>query len=309
MRHPDASDPTPGIAEEIAPGIRRILCDNPSAFTFQGTNTYLVGRAKGIAVVDPGPRHTAHLHAILDALEPGQYVSHILTTHAHLDHTPLAEDLARETGAKVYAYGPATRGQSQVMQSLAASGSLGGGEGMDMAFRPDIQLEDGEEIAGDGWRLLALWTPGHHCNHLSFDCDTGAGYGCILTGDHVMAWSTSIVSPPDGDLTQFMDSCVKLRARPARLYLPGHGPEIDTPHARLDWLVDHRRAREAAILEALDHGAGSAAALAERVYTDTPPALLPAATRNVLAHLIDLSGKSLVSFDGALGLDTVFRKQ
>lgn len=306
MRHPDEFDPAPEVAEEILPGIRRILCNNPSPFTFRGTNTYLVGQGAGVAVIDPGPVDQTHMAAILAALGPGQHVSHILTTHAHGDHTPLARPLAEATGAPVLAYGPATRGQSEVMRRLAEQGGLGGGEGMDVDFVPDHALEDGEVIEGDGWRLMALWTPGHHCNHLAFDCDLGAGFGTVFSGDHVMAWSTSIVSPPDGDLTQFMDSCAKLRSRPTRIYLPGHGPVIEDPHGRLDWLVAHRRTREAAILEALEKGPADAATLAARVYTDTPTHLLPAAARNVLAHLIDLTGKSRVSPQEELTSTAVF---
>lgn len=307
MHQPDTDSPLPETPHEVAPGIRRILCDNPSPFTYRGTNTYLVGQGGGIAVIDPGPVQEGHLDAILGALGPSERITHIFVTHAHGDHTPLAAPLSRATGAPVLAYGPATRGRSPVMEALADQGALGGGEGIDMGFTPDRMLEDGEEIAGDGWRLLALWTPGHQCNHLSFDCDTGDGYGVTFTGDHVMGWSTSIVSPPDGDLTQFMESCDKLRSRPAQLYLPGHGPAITDPHARLDWLVAHRRQRETAILAALNAGGGTAAQLAERVYTDTPAHLLPAAARNVLAHLIDLLGKSVVQHEGDLTTDSVFR--
>ena len=180
---------------------------------------------------------------------------------------------------------------------------------MDSEFTPDQTLADGEVIEGDGWRFQALWTPGHHCNHLAFDCDLGDGFGTVFTGDHVMAWSTSIVSPPDGDLTQFMNSCTRLLDRPASMYLPGHGPEISDPHGRLSWLVAHRRQREASILDALKAGPVSATGLAERVYTDTPAHLLPAAARNVLAHLIDLMGKSMVAPQGELTADAVFALQ
>lgn len=306
MHQPDTAA-LPETPQEVGPGIRRILCDNPSPFTYTGTNTYLVGSGGGVAVIDPGPVNQGHLEAILDALRPGERITHILTTHAHLDHTPLAGPLARATGAPVYAYGPATHGQSDVMRHLAAQGGLGGGEGMDFDFAPDHTLEHGEVIAGDGWSLTALWTPGHHCNHLSFDCDTGAGYGTVFTGDHVMAWSTSIVSPPDGDLTQFMQSCEVLLSRPAHLYLPGHGPEITDPHGRLNWLVAHRRQREASILTALSDGPADAATLAGRVYNDTPAHLMPAAARNVLAHLIDLYGKNTVGADGELTATSIFR--
>ena len=306
MRHPADFAPKPETAEEVVPGVRRILCNNPSPFTFRGTNTYLVGRGQ-VAVIDPGPLNDAHLEAILAALGPDERITHIFATHAHADHTPLARPLSERTGAPVLAYGAATKGQSEVMRALTATGDIGGGEGVDEAFAPDIELADGEEIAGDGWRLTALWTPGHQCNHLSFDADLGAGYGTIFTGDHVMGWSTSIVSPPDGDLTQFMESCARLRTRPATVYLPGHGAPVDEPLARLDWLIAHRRQREAAILETLRAGPADATTLAHRVYTDTPTHLLPAAARNVLAHLIDLAGKSQVAPDGALRAGSVFR--
>lgn len=306
MRHPDEFDPAPEVAEEILPGIRRILCNNPSPFTFRGTNTYLVGQGSGIAVIDPGPLDQTHMAAILAALGPGQHVSHILTTHAHGDHTPLARPLAEATGAPVLAYGPATRGQSEVMRRLAEQGGLGGGEGMDVDFVPDHALEDGEVIEGDGWRLMALWTPGHHCNHLAFDCDLVAGFGTVFSGDHVMAWSTSIVSPPDGDLTQFRASCTRLAAvSPARL-LPGHGAPVADPRARIRWLLAHRDAREAAILGELRQGPADAATLAARIYTDTPPTLMPAAARNVLAHLVDLLQGGRVRALSALSPGTRF---
>ena len=308
MRHPDEFNPTPEIAETLAPGIRRVLCDNPSAFTFRGTNTYLVGQGAGIAVIDPGPLDAAHQAAILAALAPGETITHILTTHAHGDHTPLAAPLSKATGAPVLGFGKATRGQSTIMAQLAAEGVLGGGEGMDASFAPDHQLEDGEEIIGDGWRFKALWTPGHHSNHMAFDCDLGDGYGTVFCGDHVMAWSTSIVSPPDGDLTQFMDSCRKLLARPAQVYHPGHGPEIDDPHARLSWLMEHRQARETSILEAIEQAPGTVGSITARVYTDTPAHLLPAAERNVLAHLIDLTIRNLVEPVGDVSANATFKR-
>lgn len=301
MQAPDDFNPTPGLSEVVAPGVRRILCNNPSAFTYRGTNTYLLGAGGGVAVIDPGPEDHAHLAAILAALAPGEHVSHILVTHAHRDHSPLAGPLAAETGAKVWAYGDATAGQSEVMRRLAASGAMGGGEGADDGFAPDEIIPDGGSVSGDGWSVTGLWTPGHFGNHMAFDAQ-----GEVFSGDLVMGWSSSIVSPPDGDLTDFMTSCERLKAlAPARLW-PGHGAAIEAPSDRIDWLLGHRRAREAAILEALATGPADAATLAERIYTDTPRALLPAATRNVLAHLVDLMGKSRVIPQSELSADTVF---
>jgi len=303
MQAPDDFNPAPGVAEEVGPGIRRILCDNPSAFTYRGTNTYLLGGGGGVAVIDPGPEDITHMTAILAALAPGEHVSHILVTHAHSDHSPLARPLADETGAGIWAYGDARAGISEVMRRLGASGEMGGGEGADEGFVPDEEIADGATVSGDGWSVTGLWTPGHFGNHMAFD----AG-GTVFAGDLVMGWSSSLVSPPDGDLTDFMASCERLRTRaPARL-LPGHGAPVEDPIGRIDWLLAHRRAREAAILEALATGPADAATLAARIYTDVDPRLLPAATRNVLAHLVDLMGKSLVTPQSALSVGTVFAR-
>ncbi|WP_238366514.1 MBL fold metallo-hydrolase [Mesobacterium pallidum] len=295
MQDPDPTfQPAPGVAEPLAPGLRRLLAPNPSPMTFRGTNTYLLG-TRGICVIDPGPDDPAHLSAILGALEPGQHVSHIVVTHAHLDHSPLSRALSHETGAPVYAFGPATAGRSAVMEALAATGLAGGGEGVDPTFVPDHALPDGATIDGDGWSLEVLHTPGHFCNHVAL----GWGDTCF-TGDLVMGWATSLVSPPDGDLTDFMASCARLAARDWRVFHPGHGAPVTDPAARIAALLAHRRGRESAILSALADGPATAEALARRIYTDTPPALLPAATRNVLAHLVDLTGRGLLAPEGPL---------
>ncbi|WP_101068028.1 MBL fold metallo-hydrolase [Roseovarius salinarum] len=293
-------DPPPGVAETLAPGLRRVLAPNPSPMTFRGTNTYLVGE-RGIAVIDPGPADDTHLRAIHDALGPGQRVTHVLVTHAHLDHSPLARPLAKETGAPVLAYGDARAGRSAAMEQLARAGTLGGGEGVDTAFFPDRELADGEVIDGDGWRLTALWTPGHFGNHLCFALDDA-----IFTGDLVMGWASSLVSPPDGDLSDFMASLARLADRGARVLYPGHGAPVSDPAARLSELIAHRRTREDQILRALEGHPATAETLARRIYTETPPALLPAATRNVLAHLVDLTGRGRVAPQGPLDADVTF---
>ncbi len=284
-----ADRPTPGIADPLAPGLRRVLADNPSPMTHWGTNTYLVG-TRDIAVIDPGPDDDAHLHAILAALDPGQRISHVLVTHSHVDHSPLAHRLARAAGARVWAFGPSGAGRSAVMARLAAAGLEDSGEGVEAGFAPDETLADGDVLAGDGWTLEALWTPGHLGNHLSF-----AWGDTVFCGDLVMGWASSLVAPPDGDLTDFMASCRRLRARGGRVFHAGHGAPIEDPMARLDWLIGHREGREAAILAALADGPADAASLARRIYTDTPEALMRAAARNVLAHLIDLHGKNMVA--------------
>ena len=300
MTPPDDFDPPIGVAEELEIGLRRIVAPNPSPMTYRGTNTYLVG-SKSVAVVDPGPRSDAHLAAILGALTPGQTVSHIIVTHTHLDHAPLASALSHATGAPILAFGTATDGRSTVMQQLAHAGLAGGGEGIDHGFVPDTRVADGERIVGEGWTLEVIHTPGHLGNHIAL----GFGDAC-LTADHVMGWASSLVSPPDGDLTDFMASCHTLAARDWRIFYPGHGAPISDPAGRLAWLISHRLSREAAILEALASAPATAAQIAKTVYSDTPPPLLPAATRNVLAHLIDLMGKSEVQALDPLGPDTRF---
>ena len=300
MQAPDTFDPPVGIAETLEPGLRRVLAPNPSPMTYRGTNTYLLG-TKGIAVIDPGPADPAHLKAILAALGPGQSVSHIVVTHTHLDHSPLARELSRATGAPVLAFGDATAGRSAVMQELAQSGLMGGGEGIDADFAPDRSVEDGARIDGDGWTLEVIHTPGHIGNHISL------GWNDVcFTADHVMGWASSLVSPPDGDLTDFMASCARLAARDWRAFYPGHGAPVTDPAARLDWLITHRKSREAAILQQLAQGPADAKELAGAIYADTPAALLPAATRNVLAHLVDLHGKGRVAPQGALHAEARF---
>ena len=292
--------PTPGHPDNMTPGLRRILAPNPSAMTHMGTNTYLLG-TQDIAVIDPGPEDGAHLDAILSALEPGQRISHILVTHAHRDHSPLARQLAGRTGAPVLAFGDSGAGRSAVMQRLAAAGCLGGGEGVDAGFAPDRCLADGETVDGDAWSLRALWTPGHFGNHMCF-----AWEDAIFTGDLVMGWASSLVSPPDGDAGAFINSCKRLRDLGSRILYPGHGLPVDAPADRLDWLIAHRGAREAAIVRCLADGPGTAASLAAAIYVDTPAHLMPAAQRNVLAHLIDLSERHIIDARGAISPDTVF---
>lgn len=302
MQAPDDFNPPLGKAIELQPGLRRILAPNPSPMTYRGTNTYLLGE-RDLAVIDPGPLGDAHLDAILDALRPGQRISHIVVTHSHLDHSPLAAPLAARTGAPILAFGGPQAGRSAVMTQLAHQGLAGGGEGIDAAFRPDIEVVDGEIIKGDGWDLEVIHTPGHLGNHIAL----GWGEVCF-TADHVMGWASSLVSPPDGDLTDFMQACRKLRDRNWSVFHAGHGAPITDPAGRLDWLINHRLTREAQILAALETQPGTARQLAKRIYTDTPAALLPAAERNVFAHLVDLYGKSQVTAPKGLSVDAKFSR-
>lgn len=268
--------------------VQTLLAPNPGPFTGPGTNTYLLGQDR-LVIVDPGPDLPAHEAALLEALA-GRPVEAILVTHAHLDHSALAPALAARLGAPVLAFGGASAGLSPAMRALAAQG-LTGGEGADRAFVPDQTLTEGQALTLAGLEIEVLHTPGHMGNHLCF-----ALGDLLMSGDHVMGWSSSIVSPPEGDMGDYIASLRKLATRTWGRLLPGHGPEVAEPAARLAALLDHRLAREAAILQALRaQGPASAETLALRLYTDTPAALLPAASRNVLAHLIDLQGRGAVA--------------
>ena len=283
----------------VDPPIRSLLAPNPSPLTGAGTNTWIVG-ATALAVIDPGPDDPAHLAAILGAVGPGQHVSHILVTHAHHDHSALAPRLAAATGAPILAFGTATEGRSPLMASLAPSLPTQG-EGLDTSFAPDQRLGDGNTLSGPDWSLSALHTPGHLGGHLSLALgDT------LFSGDHVMGWSTSIVSPPDGDMGAYMASLHRLAARDWRRFLPGHGDPVTTPAARVQELIAHRHLRETQILQALGDGAATIPALTARIYTDSPRHLLPAAERNVFAHLIDLAKRNLVTSTPALHPDAEF---
>lgn len=295
--------PRPAQVDRPAPGLRRVLAPNPSPMTHWGTNTYLVGTGD-VAVIDPGPDDPTHIDALLAALDRGERISHIFVTHAHLDHSPGARILSAHTGAPVLAFGTATAGRSARMETLAAAGGIAGGEGVDGGFAPDILLCDQEEIAHGDWALRALWTPGHFGNHL---CFAQEAEGRLFSGDLVMGWASSLVSPPDGDLGAFMRSLATLQARTSdQVYFPGHGEQIEHPAGRLADLAAHRRMRHRQVLSALAERPGTAAELAARIYTDTPAPLLGAAARNVLAHLIEMDGNSEARAIGPLRVDAVF---
>ncbi|MEI4486668.1 MBL fold metallo-hydrolase [Frigidibacter sp. MR17.14] len=284
----------------IRPGLRRVLAANPSAMTGPGTNSYILGEGE-VAVIDPGPADEAHLQALLGALGPGERVTRILVTHAHRDHSALVPRLAAMTGAEVLAFGDALAGRSAAMARLAAAGPLGGGEGVDAGFRPDRSLADGEEIAGDGWSLTALHTPGHFGNHLCFLWGDMA-----FTGDLVLGWTSSLISPPDGDLGDYLAALGRLQARGATLGLAGHGADIPDLGARIEALAAHRHARDLEIRATLAEAPGTAAEIAGRVYRDIAPSLLPAASRNVLAHLVDLAERGLAAPLDPLAADARF---
>lgn len=285
---PMTFEPPYGIAESLGPGLRRIVAPNPSPMTFRGTNTYLLG-TRDLAVVDPGPDLPDHLNAILAAVGPDQRISHVLVTHAHRDHSPLARPLSQATGAPVLAFGGPLAGRSPLMHRLALSGLTEGGEGVDDDFKPDRLLADGEVVQGDDWQITALWTPGHMSNHMCF-----VWQDMLMTGDLVMGWASSLVSPPDGDVAAFLSSCRRLLNRADRIFLPAHGAPVTTPRERLDWLIAHRTTREQQILDTLTGQSLSVADLVREIYSDLPAGLHGAAARNVLAHLIDLTDRGHV---------------
>jgi glyoxylase-like metal-dependent hydrolase (beta-lactamase superfamily II) len=285
----------PGAVEETAPGVRRILCNNPSAFTFRGTNTYLIGRGRGVAVLDPGPEDAAHLAAIRAALR-GETVGYVLVSHTHRDHSPGARALAAATGAPMLGFAP--------HMTPAAEG----GEGGDHDFRPDRRLADGEALEGEDWRLTALHTPGHCGNHLCFALEgPGGASGILFSADHVMSWSTSVVSPPDGDMAAYMRSLARLQAREGqdRMLLPGHGPAITEPAPFLAALAAHRQEREERVQAALAaKGRATAEELVGPVYGPLDPRLVRAAGRSLLSHLIKLEGEGLARRDGEAWMPT-----
>lgn len=283
------------------PPLRCLTAANPSPLTGSGTNTYLLG-ATDLAVIDPGPDLPDHLAAILAAVRPGQRISHIVVTHAHLDHSALAPRLSTLTGAPVLAFGSAHAGRSPQMIALAPH-LPPAGEGLDLAFHPSAQLADGNLLTGPDWELVAHHTPGHLGGHLCLALGQ-----TLFSGDHVMGWATSIVAPPDGDMADYMASLLRLQDRDWRRFHPGHGPAIDDPANRLADLIAHRRAREASILEHLAHGPDHIPPLTRSIYRDIPPGLLPAAERNVLAHLIDLASRNLVSATPALHSQALFTR-
>ena len=296
----DDFNPTAGKAEAIAPGLRRVLAPNPSPMTGRGTNTYLLGRGR-VTVIDPGPDDPAHLAALLRALG-GEAVSHIVVTHSHLDHSPLARRLAAQTGAPVLGFGPSTAGRSDVMQALVAQGYDGGGEGVDADFAPDIAVADGAVIDTPAGPLRVLHTPGHMGNHICLRWGDA-----VFSGDLVMGWATSLISPPDGDIADFLASCARLRAEDAAVLYPGHGAPVTAPAARIDWLIAHRAERRAQVLAALDVPR-DVAGLTAAIYTDVAPALWPIAARNVFAQLVELVGSGLVAATPHLSPDATFRR-
>jgi glyoxylase-like metal-dependent hydrolase (beta-lactamase superfamily II) len=278
----------PGVVDTVRPGVRRILCDNPSPFTFTGTVSYIVGQGN-VAIIDPGPDNAAHAAALLDAVR-GETVTHILVTHTHRDHSPNTAAIKAATGATVHAEGPhrASRPRFESEKHSPESGA-------DRDFKPDVTVSHGDSIEGDGWRLEAVATPGHTANHLAFAWPERK---FSFVGDHVMGWSTSIVAPPDGSMIDYMASLDRLARREEDLYFSGHGAEIPEGPRYVRFLTRHRQAREASILHRLAKGETDIPSMVRAIYIGIDPRLTAAAGYSVLAHLEDLVGRGIVTTDG-----------
>jgi len=282
-----------GRVDQVSPLIRRVIANNPGPFTFTGTGTYIVGRGE-VAVIDPGPLDDAHLQALLAAVE-GERVTAIAVTHSHLDHSPLAAQLKARTGATVYGRAVVTVHQPFEGPQLD--------DDDDLVFRPDVTIEDGDGISGPGWTLRAILTPGHASNHV---CYALSEENALFSGDHVMGWSTTVVSPPDGDMTAYYASLDRIRAEGFATLWPTHGAPITDPGPFIDAYKAHRLDRERQILERLAAGHGRIAEMVPVMYAAVDKRLHPAASRSVLAHLQHMARTGVVKTNGEPGPASVY---
>lgn len=283
-----------GVAEEMAPGVRRIVANNPGSYTFLGTNSYIVGHGT-VAIIDPGPADPAHLDAIAAAVQ-GETVRHILLTHRHHDHSDGARALQARLGGELLAFGTGERPGGADVPGLS--------DFVDAGLRPDRQLEDGEEIRGPGWALDVIHTPGHAPDHLCFAL---VGQRTVFTGDHVMGWNTTVIAPPEGSLADFLASMEKLSARNDKVFLPGHGGRVMTPRRVVRAYIMHRQWREQTILACLEDGLTRIPPIVDRLYGDLDADLKTAAVLSVFAHLEYLMQRGLVRCEGKPGLGAAFR--
>jgi glyoxylase-like metal-dependent hydrolase (beta-lactamase superfamily II) len=284
-----------GVAEEVAPHVRRIVANNPGPYTFLGTNTYLVGRGD-VAVIDPGPADDSHLQAIADATK-GERVTHILITHSHRDHCEAARPLQALLGGEVVAFGPTG--------TKRGAGAPGLGDAfVDATFLPDQTLGDGDVIKGRGFALDVLHTPGHSPDHLCFAL---VGQRTVFTGDHVMGWNTTVIAPPEGNMVKFLASLERLLPRHDKMFLPAHGGRVQTPQRVVRAYIMHRQWREQTILACLEEGVGTIARIVARLYGGLDASLKEAAALSVFAHLEHLIARGLVATEGgSAGLPSVY---
>ena len=273
------ADQTPDLAQTLTPLVRRVLAPNPSPFTYTGTQTYIVGTGD-VAVVDPGPADAVHIDGILAATQ-GEQITTIICTHTHRDHSPAAAPLKAATGAQLIGCAPLTLEDDGPRADAA----------FDTSYAPDRVISDGERLTGPGWTLEAVATPGHTSNHLCYHL---VEENALFTGDHVMGWSTTVVSPPDGDMAAYMHSLDKLMARTDAVYYPAHGEPVTKPQQFVRSLAGHRKQREKQILRMLENGEGVIADMVLKMYAGIDDRLYGAAGRSVLAHLIDLRDRGQV---------------
>jgi glyoxylase-like metal-dependent hydrolase (beta-lactamase superfamily II) len=283
-----------GIAEDVAPGVRRIVANNPSPYTFLGTNTYLVGSGN-VAVVDPGPDDPRHIKAIAEATK-GERITHILITHSHRDHCAGARSLQSELGGEILSFGPTT--------SQRGAGAPGlGSDFVDDAFVPDRKLQNGDEVKGRGFALDVLHTPGHAPDHLCFAL---VGQRTMFTGDHVMGWNTTVIAPPEGNMADFLASMQRLLKRNDKVFLPGHGGRIQTPQRVVKAYIMHRQWRENTILACLEDGGRTIPQIVGKIHGGLDSKLRDAASLSVLAHLDYLIERDMVSVEKGSGLTGVY---
>jgi glyoxylase-like metal-dependent hydrolase (beta-lactamase superfamily II) len=285
-----------GRSDDASPLIRRVIANNPGPFTFLGTGTYIVGHGE-VAVIDPGPDDPAHLEALLAAID-GERVSHILVTHHHADHSPLARALKERTGALVHGLAVATAATEE-----AGEGAIKLEAGYDH-FSPDVTLHGGETIAGSGWTIEALHTPGHTSNHI---CYALMEENALFSGDHIMGWSTTVITPPDGDMGDYMRSLQAVKERKFATLWPTHGPPVTEVGPFIDAYAAHRREREAQILAEIAAGTSRIKDMVPRLYAAVDKRLWPAAAHSVLAHMLELVKTGRVATDGPPGLDSDYR--
>jgi len=286
-----------GVAQELAPGVRRIVANNPGPYTFLGTNSYVVGSGE-VAVIDPGPADERHLKAIAAAIK-GERLAYILVTHSHRDHCAGARGLQALAGGKVASFGPTGTERGAGTAGLTY-------DFVDPTFEPDLRLADGDMIRGRGFALDVLHMPGHAPDHLCFAL---VGKRTVFTGDHVMGWNTTVVAPPEGNMALFMASLERLMQRHDKVFLPAHGGRIQTPQRVVKAYIMHRKWREQTILACLDEGISTIPAIVERLYGGLDAALKDAAALSVLAHLEYLADRELVAAEGAsVSLDAFYRR-
>lgn len=287
-----------GNAQKLSNRITRVLCENPSPYTYTGTGTYIVSDGKTAAVIDPGPMDIKHGEALLKVIGRTP-VSHILVTHTHLDHSALSKWLSDKTGAQLYAYGPHGAGRTGGLAHETVEA------GADTDFQPDYLLKDGDSICGDDWHITAHHTPGHTSNHMCFMLEEEKA---LFVGDHIMGWATTVISPPDGDVRAYLESLRKVADLSPVKLIPAHGPTIEEKAERfIRAIITHRKMREGQIISLLEEKDQTIKALVERMYKDTDPRLHGAAARSVLGHLIALIDDKRVTVTGEIGLSGKYK--